>query len=95
MPNIYDSERGLKSSLFDDDYKDYQNGNLSDDFYERQTDSSIADRVDISPLDEDDDSDDGEPSGEFDAGSAVIGGLIMAAIVGARYRIKKLWDMYA
>lgn len=95
MPDIYDSERGLKISLTDDDYEDYQNGNLSDDFYARRTDGSIANRVDISPLDDDnDDVADGEPSGGIDAGSAAIGALIMAAVAGAAYGIKKLWDRH-
>lgn len=33
MPDIYDPERGLKIGLTDEDYENYQNGNLSDDFY--------------------------------------------------------------
>lgn len=93
MPDIYDPERGLKIGLTDDDYEDYQKGNLSDDFYARRTDGSIANRVDISALDDDND-EDGEPSGEIDAGSAAIGGLIVAAIVGVGYGIKKLWDRH-
>lgn len=95
MPDIYDPERGLKIGLTDDDYEDYQKGNLSDDFYARRTDGSIANRVDISPLDDDNDSDeDGDPSGGIDAGSAAIGGLIVAAIIGAGYGIKKLWERH-
>lgn len=97
MPDIYDPERGLKIGLTDDDYEDYQKGNLSDDFYARRTDGSIANRVDISPLDDDDDNDDdadGEPSDGIDARSAAIGGLIVAAIAGAAYGIKKLWDRH-
>lgn len=95
MPDIYDPERGLKIGLTDDDYEDYQNGNLSDDFYARRTDGSIANRVDISPLDNENDSDeDGEMSGGFDAGSAAIGGLIVAAIIGVGYGIKKLWGRH-
>lgn len=93
MPDIYDPERGLKIGLTDDDYEDYQKGNLSDDFYARRTDGSIANRVDISALDDDND-EDGEPSGGIDAGSAAIGGLIVAAIVGVGYGIKKLWDRH-
>lgn len=93
MPDIYDSERGLKISLTDDDYEDYQNSNLSDAFYARRTDGSIANRVDISPLDDDDD-EDGVPSGEIDVGSAAIGGLIVAVIFGVCYGIKKLWDRH-
>lgn len=53
MPDIYDPERGLKIGLTDEDYENYQNGNLSDDFYARRTDGSIANRVTISPLDDD------------------------------------------
>lgn len=93
MPDIYDPERGLKIGLTDDDYEDYQKGNLSDDFYARRSDGSIANRVDISRLD-DDNGEDKEPSDGIDAGSAVIGGLIGAAIFGVGYRIKKLWDRY-
>lgn len=93
MPDIYDPDRGLKIGLTDDDYEDYQKGNLSDDFYARRTDGSIANRVDISALDDDND-EDGEPSGGIDAGSAAIGGLIVAAIVGVGYGIKKLWDRH-
>lgn len=44
MPDIYDPERGLKIGLTDDDYDDYQKGNLSDDFYARRTDGSIANK---------------------------------------------------
>jgi len=84
MPDIYDPERGLKIGLTDEDYENYQNGNLSDDFYARRTDGSIANRVTISPLDDDND-EDGEPSGGIDPGSAVIGALIMATIAGATY----------
>ena len=54
MPDIYDPERGLKIGLTDDDYDDYQKGNLSDDFYARRTDGSIANKVDISRLDDSD-----------------------------------------
>lgn len=93
MPDIYDPERGLKIGLTDEDYENYQNGNLSDDFYARRTDGSIANRVTISPLDDDND-EDGEPSGGIDPGSAVIGALIMATIAGATYGIKKLWDRH-
>ena len=94
MPDIYDQERGLKISLTDDDYEDYQEGNLSDDFYARRTDGSIANRVDISPLADDDDNEEGEPSDGLDIGSAAIGALIMAAVAGAAYGIKKLWDRH-
>lgn len=94
MPDIYDQERGLKISLTDDDYEDYQEGNLSDDFYARRTDGSIANRVDISPLTDDDDNEDGESSDGLDVGSATIGALIMAAVAGAAYGIKKLWDRH-
>ena len=95
MPDIYDPDRGLKIGLTDDDYEDYKNGNLSGDFYARRTNGSIANRVDISPLDDDDGSNvDVEPSGGIDAGSAAIGGLIVAAILGAGYGIKKLWDRH-
>ena len=95
MPDIYDPERGLKIGLTDDDYDDYQKGNLSDDFYARRTDGSIANKVDISRLDDNDDSDEyEEPSSGIDAGSAAIGGLIVAAIIGAGYGIKKLWDRH-
>lgn len=94
MPDIYDQERGLKISLTDDDYEDYQEGNLSDDFYARRTDGSIANRVDISPLTDDDDNEDGDPSDGLDIGSAAIGALIMAAVAGAAYGIKKLWDKH-
>lgn len=88
MPDIYDPERGLKIGLTDDDYDDYQKGNLSDDFYARRTDGSIANKVDISRLDDSDDSDEyEEPSNGIDAGSAAIGGLIVAAIIGAGYGI--------
>ena len=90
MPDIYDPDRGLIISLTDDDYEDYQDGRLSEDFYARRTDGSIANRVDISRLD--DDSDDGEPSDGIDVGSAAIGALIVAAVGGAVYGIKKLWD---
>lgn len=93
MPDIYDPERGLKIGLTDDDYDDYQKGNLSDDFYARRTDGSIANRVDISALD-DDRYEDGEPSDGIDAGSAAIDGLIVGAIVGVGYGIKKLWDRH-
>ena len=61
MPDIYDPDRGLIISLTDDDYEDYQDGKLSEDFYARRTDGAIANRVDISRLDDDSD-DDGEPS---------------------------------
>lgn len=93
MPDIYDPERGLKIGLTDDDYEDYQKGNLSDDFYARRTDGSIANRVDISALD-DDRYEDGEPSDGIDAGSAAIDGLIVGAIIGVGYGIKKLWDRH-
>ena len=93
MPDIYDPERGLKIVLTDDDYDDYQKGNLSGDFYARRTDGSIANKVDISRLDDNDNSNEYEkPSSGIDAGSAAIGGLIVAAIIGAGYGIKKLWD---
>lgn len=92
MPDIYDQERGLKISLTDDDYEDYQEGNLSDNFYARRKDGSIANRVDISPLDDDDDNEDGEPSDGLDIGSAAIGALI--ALAGAAYGIKKLWNRH-
>ena len=95
MPDIYDPERGLKIGLTDDDYDDYQKGNLSDDFYARRTDGSIANKVNISGLDDDDDSDEYEElSSEIDPGSAAIGGLIVAAIIGTGYGIKKLWDRH-
>lgn len=95
MSDIYDQERGLKIGLTDDDYEDYQKGNLSGDFYARRTDGSIANRVDISPLDKDDNNDeDGEPSSGIDAGSAAIGALIVAAIAGAAYGINKLWGRH-
>lgn len=95
MPDIYDQERGLKIGLTDDDYEDYQKGNLSGDFYARRTDGSIANRVDISPMDKDDDNDeDGEPSGGIDVGSAAIGALIVAAIAGVSYGINKLWGRH-
>ena len=42
MPDIYDPDRGLIISLTDDDYEDYQDGKLSEDFYARRTDGSIA-----------------------------------------------------
>lgn len=95
MPDIYDPKRGLKIGLTDDDYEDYKKGNLSDDFYARRTDGSIANRVDISPLNDDNDDDTAaEPSGGIDAGSAAVGGLIAAAIIGIVYVIKKLWDRH-
>ena len=95
MPYIFDPERGLKIGLTDNDYDDYQKGNLSDDFYARRADGSIANKVDISRLDDDDDSDKHEElSSGIDAGSAAIGGLIVAAIIGAGYGIKKLWDRH-
>lgn len=95
MPDIYDPERGLKIVLTDDDYDDYQKGNLSGDFYARRTDGSIANKVDISRLDDNDNSNEYEkPSSGIDAGSAAIGGLIVAAIIGAGYGIKKLWDRH-
>ena len=87
MPDIYDPDRGLIISLTDDDYEDYQDGKLSEDFYARRTDGSIANRVDISRLDDDSD-DDGEPSDGIDVGSAAIGALIVAAVGGAVYGIK-------
>lgn len=93
MPDIYDPERGLKIGLTDDDYEDYQKGNLSDNFYARRTDGSIANRVDISAL-YDDRYEDGEPSDGIDASSAAIDGLIVGAIVGVGYGIKKLWDRH-
>lgn len=66
---------------------------MSDDFYARLTDGSIANRVDISPWDNDDDSDgNGDSSGGIDVGSAAVGALIVAAVGGAIYGIKKLWD---
>ena len=91
MPDIYDQERGLKIGLTDDDYEDYLNGNLSGDFYARRTDGSIANRVDISSLDDDNDR---KLSGGIDASSAAIGGLIAVAIIGLGYEIKKLWDKH-
>lgn len=95
MPDFYDLDRGLKISLTDDDYEDYQNGNLSDDFYARRSDGSIANRVDIRRLDDDDESDDEEESPDgLDARSAFIGGLIAAAIAGIGYGAKKLWDRH-
>ena len=94
MPDIYDPERGLKIGLTDDDYEDYQKGNLSDDFYARRTDGSIANRVDISPLDNDDSDTDEDSSGGIDAGSATLGAAIMAGIGLAVYGIKKLWDRH-
>ena len=98
MPDIYDPKRGLKIGLTDDDYEDYKKGNLSDDFYARRTDGSIANRVDISPLNDDNDDDTAaEPSGGIDAGSAAVGGLIVLAVIGVvkAYRgIKKLWDRH-
>ena len=57
MPDIYDPDRGLIISLTDDDYEDYQDGKLSEDFYARRTDGSIANRVNISRLDDDSDDD--------------------------------------
>ncbi len=101
MPDIYDPKRGLKIGLTDADYDDYQNGNLSNDFYARRTDGSIANRVDIRPWDNDDndDNDDYEedddneievPSGEIDLGSAVIGGFIVIFIIELVRKIKKL-----
>lgn len=98
MPDIYDQERGLKISLTDDDYEDYQEGNLSDDFYARRTDGSIANRVDISPLADDDDNEYGEPSNGLDVGSAAKGALTMVAVAGVAYVIayviKKLCDRH-
>ncbi len=92
MPEIYDPERGLKIGLTDNDYEDYQNDNLSNDFYARRKDGSIANRVDLSPLDDNNDNDeDEELSREIDAGSAAIGALIGTAIILAGYGIKKLW----
>ena len=93
MPDIYDKERGLKIGLTDEDYEDYKKDRLSDDFYARRTDGSIANRVEISPLDNSED-ESKEPSSEIDAGSAAIGGLIMTAIFGIGYGIKKLWDRH-
>lgn len=93
MPDIYDPERGLKIGLTDEDYEDYQSGNLSGDFYARRTDGSIANRVAISPLDNDNDAD-GESSDGFDPASAAVGALIMAIIAGGAYGIKKLWDRH-
>ncbi len=95
MPYIDDPERGLKIGLTDDDYEAYQEDNLLPDFYARRADGSIAHRVDISLLDDDNDSnEEGEPSGGINAGSAAIGGLIVAAIIGAGYGVKKLWDRH-
>ena len=98
MPDIYDQERGLKISLTDDDYKDYQEGNLSADFYARRTDGSIANRVDISPLADDDDNENGEPSDGHDKGSDVKGALIILAAFAGTAVIaffgKKLWDRH-
>ena len=93
MPDIFDLVRGLKIGLTDDDYEDYQNGNLSDDFYARRTDGSIANRVEISPLDNNI-SGDAETSGGFDPSSAAIGALAATAIIGTIYGIKKLWDRH-
>lgn len=95
MPDIYDAERGLRISLTDDDYEDYRNGNLSDDFYARRTDGSIANRVDISLWDDEDDDEENEtPSSGIDAGSVALGALIMAAVAGTAYGIKRLWDRH-
>lgn len=95
MPEIYDSERGLKINLTDSDYEDYQNGNLSDDFYARRTDGSIANRVDISPLNDSDGNDrNRESSRGIDAGSAAIGALLMAVVAGVAYGVKKFCDKY-
>ena len=52
MPYIFDPERGLKIGLTDNDYDDYQTGNLSDDFYARRADGSIANKVEISRLED-------------------------------------------
>lgn len=93
MPDIFDLVRGLKIGLTDEDYEDYQNGNLSDDLYARRRDGSIANRVDISPLDNDIGGDTGT-SGGFDPNSAAIGALVATAILGASYGIKKLWDKH-
>ena len=87
MPDVFDSERGLKNSLTDKDYQDYQDGNLSDDFYARRNDGSIANRVDIRRLDEEN----GEESEGLDAGSAAIGAAIAIVVGGAIYVAKKLW----
>ena len=47
MQDIYDQDRGLKIGLCDDDYVDYQKGNLSEDFFARRKDGSIANRVNM------------------------------------------------
>lgn len=95
MPDIFDFEKGLKIGLTDSDFADFQNGLLSGDFFARRTDGSIANRVEISPLDDDDndDGDEGLLSG-IDARSVAVGVLIGAAVVGAGFGIKKLWDRY-
>lgn len=95
MPDIFDFEKGLKIGLTDSDFADFQNGLLSGDFFARRTDGSIANQVEISPLDDDDndDGDEGLLSG-IDARSVAVGVLIGAAVVGAGFGIKKLWDRY-
>lgn len=98
MPDIYDKERGLKISLTDDDYEDYQKGNLSGDFYARRANGSIANRVDIRPLDDDDNDADGEPSSGLDAGSAAVCALMLVFAGGVVVKkcgvVKKLWDRH-
>ena len=95
MPDIFDFEKGLKIGLTDSDFADFQNGLLSGDFFARRTDGSIANQVEISPLD-DDDNDDGDEGllSRIDAQSVAVGVLIGAAVVGAGFGIKKLWDRY-
>lgn len=95
MPDIYDPERGLKISLTDDDYEDYQNGNLTDDFYARRTDGSIANRVNISPLDDENEGDEDEDlTKEIDPESFAKGVAIVLLFGGIGYGIKKLWDRH-
>lgn len=95
MPDIFNFDKGLKIGLTDSDFADFQNGLLSGDFFARRTDGSIANRVEISPLDDDDDDDgDGGLLSGIDARSVAVGALIGAAVVGAGFGIKKLWDRY-
>lgn len=99
MPDIYDEEKGLTISLTDEDYEDYKNGKLSDDFYARRSDGSIANKVNIRRTEDDNYEDEEESQSDsspdtLDPASAVIGALIMAALAGAAYGIKKLWDRH-
>ena len=95
MKEIYDIERELKIGLTDSDFEDYQDGNLSDDFYARRKDGSIANRVDISPLNYNSDNlENNTSSSDLDPVSALIGVAFSAAFFGICCGIKKLWNRH-